>query len=341
MFQTDPNLFLQSLASEPLTWLMIGVSLLGYVPALMTIAAFVLFVFDLRRGFVLVQLLLWNGLLTTVLKELFGLPRPPDVDVNILNLDDGDPNLSPFDGRDAASFFGWLDPEVVAAVRQADPEFSRGFPSGHVSTATALFGGIALLFRQAPLVWGAAVMMVAMALSRMYLGRHFLADVLGGAVLGLFVLLACWRFFLGRPSGAAFLGLSRLRLGIEPKTARLIVLAGVAPLLLVLLPGIKPEYAGYLVGFNLGYLALLGRGLPSDAAPIPHRLTRFALSLATFVVATLGISTLLDRSLGEDAFLSQLAGTALPSFLMVWGTVAVGSRLGLFRPSAAVADAER
>lgn len=54
-------------------------------------------------------------------------------------------------------------------------------PSGHVNTATVLWG---LLYARGKIpLWLAAVVVALVGLSRLYLGAHYLADVLGGAVL--------------------------------------------------------------------------------------------------------------------------------------------------------------
>ncbi|MBW3535672.1 MAG: phosphatase PAP2 family protein [Gemmatimonadetes bacterium] len=59
---------------------------------------------------------------------------------------------------------------------------SSSFPSGHVSTAAALFAYLALVtpFSLA----AAALLVVALSLSRLYLGVHYVDDVIGAAVLG-------------------------------------------------------------------------------------------------------------------------------------------------------------
>ena len=76
-----------------------------------------------------------------------------------------------------------LRPAPDAAPR-ADDEDRFGFPSGHVATTTALFVGVAVLARRR-WAWAAAAGAAAlMGLSRMYLGRHFPGDVLGGLALG-------------------------------------------------------------------------------------------------------------------------------------------------------------
>ncbi|MBA9078612.1 MULTISPECIES: phosphatase PAP2 family protein [Rufibacter] len=83
----------------------------------------------------------------------------------------------------------WLQrprPENVAYVTYQ--HFS--FPSGHSTTATALFGmGAYLLARHVRqrrywLYTGAAIAVVLVGFSRMYLGAHYLSDVLAGFLLG-------------------------------------------------------------------------------------------------------------------------------------------------------------
>lgn len=65
------------------------------------------------------------------------------------------------------------------------------FPSGHVSTAAALWGWLAMRGRVA---WGIALtIVVPVGISRMYLGVHYLVDVVGGLLLAAVALaLAHW-----------------------------------------------------------------------------------------------------------------------------------------------------
>jgi len=65
------------------------------------------------------------------------------------------------------------------------------FPSGHAAQAVAFYGVLALIAssgrapRQRALLWSAAaVLALVVGASRLYLGAHWLTDVLGGYALG-------------------------------------------------------------------------------------------------------------------------------------------------------------
>src|SRR5687767_15006173 len=75
-----------------------------------------------------------------------------------------------------------------------------GFPSGHVATTAAWALGLAWSRRKSWQLGVAATWVALMALSRMYLERHFPADVLGGLVVGV-AALALARLTLS-PAGA-------------------------------------------------------------------------------------------------------------------------------------------
>jgi undecaprenyl-diphosphatase len=80
---------------------------------------------------------------------------------------------------------------------------SYGFPSGHTMEATLLYGLLALLAwknarnRAARLgcVVGACFLVLLIGLTRIYLGAHYLTDVLGALAAGLFWLVFCWTAF--------------------------------------------------------------------------------------------------------------------------------------------------
>jgi undecaprenyl-diphosphatase len=71
-------------------------------------------------------------------------------------------------------------------------ESSYSFPSGHTVMATVFFGGLAAivfhvtkkLFPRVLAVLGAAAMIAAVAISRVYLGAHWASDTLAGMLTG-------------------------------------------------------------------------------------------------------------------------------------------------------------
>jgi membrane-associated phospholipid phosphatase len=68
-----------------------------------------------------------------------------------------------------------------------------GLPSGHTQNSVAFWGYLASHYRR-PWLWiGAVALMVLVPLSRVYLGVHFPTDLLGGYLLGAFLLLVYLR----------------------------------------------------------------------------------------------------------------------------------------------------
>jgi membrane-associated phospholipid phosphatase len=71
-------------------------------------------------------------------------------------------------------------------------ESTFSFPSGHAMVSLAVYGSIALIlarriqshWRRALLLTGTAVLVLAIGFSRLYLGVHFLSDVLAGYAAG-------------------------------------------------------------------------------------------------------------------------------------------------------------
>lgn len=85
----------------------------------------------------------------------------------------------------------WVD----ASIRGLASETSFGIPSGHAQIAAGLWGMLAAYYRKT-WVWVSALLLVFfIGFSRMYLGVHFLHDVLVGWALGFLTLWAFVRFW--------------------------------------------------------------------------------------------------------------------------------------------------
>lgn len=66
------------------------------------------------------------------------------------------------------------------------------FPSGHVANAATIAVSLALIFRRTWIWYVGAIYTVAMALSRTYLGAHWLSDTIGGALIGAGIAVIVW-----------------------------------------------------------------------------------------------------------------------------------------------------
>jgi len=169
MFQSEIILFLQSGAGPLWTaffrfWTEIG------NPSWSALALLILvFGFRFRGGLILLQVVLWNALITGFFKEIFALPRPDMVDRRVLALGNEAAAPAVWNGPGATSFFGRLPGRVLEAARSTPPE-SWGFPSGHTSNAVVLWGGAALMLRKRPVAVLAVLMVLFVPLSRLYLG---------------------------------------------------------------------------------------------------------------------------------------------------------------------------
>ncbi|MEY2488173.1 MAG: hypothetical protein QOC70_115 [Verrucomicrobiota bacterium] len=77
---------------------------------------------------------------------------------------------------------------------------SFGFPSGHTMGSTLFYGLLAVFAAHSVRTWrlraltfcSAAVVIALIGLSRVYLGAHYLTDVLGAIAVGLAWLAFCW-----------------------------------------------------------------------------------------------------------------------------------------------------
>jgi len=87
-------------------------------------------------------------------------------------------------------------PSVHSELRWGGPRFStnyHAFPSGHVAASTAFFGVLLLARRR----FGLACLPIPILIgfSRMYIGAHYLSDVVCAVVLGILCALLVTHFF--------------------------------------------------------------------------------------------------------------------------------------------------
>lgn len=330
MFQTELVLFLQSFESNFLNYFFEFWTKVGFSPGTSLFLLIILFGISFRYGFILVQAMILNGLTSLWLKEIFALPRPAHVDLNVKLIGESTPNLTPFETQGSKSFFGRLPQGVVESLR-ADPRGSWGFPSGHTSNAMTLGGLLFLIAKKPWLKIVSAAIVVFVPLSRMYLGRHFLADVLGGYVVGLvFILL----FYFGVVKNTwlfSFLSRKPRQFHWDIKVALFFFYMCIVPFLLLLLPKINYDVVASFLGLNIGFLLVWNRGIPEDKGTILQRIARILMALIVYIVADQilkrGNAILFHPVPGLAAFIQH----CLTIMLCVWSSTELSIKLNLFQ----------
>ena len=89
--------------------------------------------------------------------------------------------------------FGRLRPDDIMLSLD-----SGSFPSGHVANAATLAAVVAIVAWRWWMVAAGAVYVVLMALSRTYLGAHWVTDTVGGLLIGAGVAIIVWAPFAAR-----------------------------------------------------------------------------------------------------------------------------------------------
>ncbi|MCS7019305.1 MAG: phosphatase PAP2 family protein [Cytophagales bacterium] len=326
MFQTEVNHFLQSLDYQWLQLLMQYVSRLGYQPFYIAALLIIVFGVDAHKGIGLLQVLLGVAIVTTFLKELLALPRPLDVDntLRFLGTNYNPPNIL-FAKRGAASFWEMLPDDVIAYYR-VNRLSSFGFPSGHVSGAVAFFGGIALVF---PLPYTrvlAGILCLLMAISRMYLGVHFLADVVGGLLIGILGLSILYIWQYKRHVVKNFVQESKYRLLLANVVWLLL------PFMLWLLPYMNKELLITLFACNIFYLAFKWLGCPMPNGSFLRRAFAIIVACVSFIAFSLLTNKLLQmlNFVNENAQMITLRLAEFSVALVV--ALYANLQLGLMHP---------
>jgi membrane-associated phospholipid phosphatase len=280
-----------------------------YLAALIVVG----FAGDLAMSLALAQGLLWNLVLVGCLKNWIALPRPGDFDPPITGL----------------RRLGWPAADAVTAAR-LQVTAGYGFPSGHASNATVLWGGVAIHARSAA-AWVLAITLVlAVCVSRVQIGQHFVGDVVGGILTGSIVLAVTSAVFL---RGGARVWSGRGNRWLTPLAAASAVLPAV---ILALRLGSNPTALGRLTGFDCALLLLMRTGLPSDPGGLLQRALRVLLAFGLYA----GSHHLLARALaqaGLAAGWAEYAAAAAATFALLAGTVRLSEALGLYQRAVAPA----
>jgi undecaprenyl-diphosphatase len=164
-FDVSISKFVQQFNTPVLDKVMIVISAFGNVEialASLIITAGIFLVNKLKREAIFVSCITFTGIITFVLKRMFGRPRPTA--------------------------------DVVTLI---DRYQNNSFPSGHTLSYIVFFGFLIFLMKKlksVPKYWRITVISIAHfmcvfgPISRIYLGAHWLTDIIGGLLIGLLYL---------------------------------------------------------------------------------------------------------------------------------------------------------
>jgi membrane-associated phospholipid phosphatase len=300
MFDPALNVALQRLQSPAVTLFFQFATALAYAPVLIAFLSMLYWTWDKRRVFGLIQLFLYSSLIENMLKEVFHTLRPFQVDPEHVQL------LDYFMRREIAdSGTQWAIP--------ARTSFS--FPSGHAQMAICFYGAMALHLRRREATIGAAVLIVAIALSRLYLGCHFLGDVLGGLLAG-GVILSLYAMIV-RLDG---------RRNRFPSRQLMHFLAFAAPIGLFLFwpDSSSAMRAAFLLGFAGGFFAERRWVHFSTDGPPKRRIARFAIGLTILVGAYFVLNRVLHYAAENNLFAEPIFFT-----IVCYGAIGLVVSLGV------------
>jgi membrane-associated phospholipid phosphatase len=189
------------------------------------------------------------------LKELFGHPRP----------------------------YEWPSVDTSPVLKLNDAARDPGLPSGHTMASLTLWYYLAYHFKKRWLWILATVLFVLISFSRVYLGVHFPTDLLGGAIVGLIMLLLFIKFE-NRLVNILWAQSVWLQVG----------LAIIIPLVLIIIYPHRDAVAALsaLSGFSLGII-IDRQIIHFDVdGSVTQKVLRYAVGIITLVIIYLGIEIL-------------------------------------------------
>jgi membrane-associated phospholipid phosphatase len=162
-FELEIIRWLQSFANGFWTAFFSFWTMFGEETIIIGLMGFIYWCHDKKTGEFLGLTLFLSQIVNSVVKISIQRPRPFEVDGAIVNL------------RDSTSS-------------------GYSFPSGHTQGAASVFGFVAFWLKKRWVTVVTIFIIVMVALSRMYLGVHYLTDVVAGGLLGLGIVYGLYRW---------------------------------------------------------------------------------------------------------------------------------------------------
>jgi membrane-associated phospholipid phosphatase len=295
VFQTDLNHFLQQYDHPAWAGFMFRVSEVGTTLYFLVAVFILFFVIDYRKGYIVLQSLLWITFVTLTLKDFFNMPRPYHVDSDLQLFENLSFHLRIKNG-DGSSFFSWLPDETLTRLRNLG-KMSNGLPSGHTSTVTAFWVTMSLLLAKRWFILLSATFVMLTMLSRMYLAQHFLGDVLAGLLLGLIPVLIVYFWIIKKDVLAHWLKFNL------PKGNWIFYWA--LPFLLLFLPFSHRITLVQIIGLNMGIWLCCKDGFPLSEGIWWRRILRLVVAVLVFLFVNLVFRLIFPKNMNEWLILTR------------------------------------
>lgn len=152
-FQIKVLQALQGIRNDYLTTFFIAITMVAEKFYMILFLAFIYWCIDKKKGMRLGFIVLFNGVINSVIKGIVKMPRP-------------------------------FEKGVVSGIR-VNTATGYSFPSGHTQTAVSFWMGIMLILKTKASIIVGCIMIALTAFSRMYLGVHWPMDVMGAILFGI------------------------------------------------------------------------------------------------------------------------------------------------------------
>ncbi|GFO97255.1 phosphoesterase PA-phosphatase-like protein [groundwater metagenome] len=152
LFSENINVFLQSFGTPLVDKLFITITNSGSYPVYFMLASIIFWCFSKKTGIRAMYVILFSAFLVIFAKNIFVMPRPP----------------------------GHIHKIVVEGF---------GFPSAHAQVSAGFWGYLGGMTRNQRIILIGAAAVILVSLSRVYLGVHYVGDVMAGILFGLLIAL--------------------------------------------------------------------------------------------------------------------------------------------------------
>lgn len=273
--------WLQEFRSQFLDQLFELITMFGEELIIIAVLGFIYWSVDKTKGKKLAIIVFISMGINSLLKVVFARLRPFQVDSEIINL---------------------------------RPETSGGYsmPSGHTQSSSTVFFGLAYFFKKKYLWIMATIIVSLVALSRMYIGVHYLSDVLVGGLLGIGLVFGI-DYLLNKIKNPSviYLSLTWISLGV------LIIM-----IVIQIIRGLNgseiyheledfSKMLGTLFGFGLGVLFEEKKVNFTNHQLILKNIFRFILGIGLILLVRLGLKAIFNIIIDSD----NLSTTLLPGLL--------------------------